>query len=34
MMLRDGLRDVNKETVPVKDIAEYVAAELPQQKAS
>jgi Fe-S oxidoreductase len=34
MMLRDGLRDKNKETVPVKDIAELVAAGLPQRGTS
>lgn len=31
MMLRDGLKDLDKETVPVKDIAEFVAQGLPER---
>jgi Fe-S oxidoreductase len=30
LMLRDGLRDLNKESVAVKDLAEIVAARLPR----
>lgn len=32
LMLRDGMRDLNHETIPVKDIAELVAAGLPEHK--
>jgi Fe-S oxidoreductase len=32
LMLRDGMRDLNKESIAVKDIAELVAACLPAQK--
>ncbi len=34
LMLRDGMRDLNHETLPVKDIAEFLAASLPQQAGS
>ncbi|MBU0508091.1 4Fe-4S dicluster domain-containing protein [bacterium] len=33
LMLRDGLRDLNRESVPVSDIAELLASRLPEQKA-
>ncbi|MBU0692314.1 4Fe-4S dicluster domain-containing protein [bacterium] len=34
MMLRDGLKDLDQEAVPVKDIAEFIAQGLPDRTAA